>query len=76
MKETGFVDGSRLTPADTINDGILSDAFGVTSAVYRTPDNDVPFVLPHAARKNQRRGRLANYLRFNSPRVSARTADK
>jgi hypothetical protein len=33
MKETGFVDGSHLTPADTINDGILSDVFGVTSAV-------------------------------------------
>jgi hypothetical protein len=43
MKETGFVDGSHLTPADTINDGILSDVFGVTSAVCRTPDNDVPF---------------------------------
>ena len=55
MKDTGFVDGSHLTPADTINDGILSDVFGVTSAVCRTPDNDVPFVLPHAARKNQRR---------------------
>jgi ABC-type hemin transport system ATPase subunit len=52
MKETGFVDGSHLTPADTINDGILSDVFGVTSAVCLTPDNDVPFVLPHAARKN------------------------
>jgi hypothetical protein len=42
MKETGFVDGSHLTPADTINDGILSDVFGVTSAVCRTPDNDGP----------------------------------
>jgi hypothetical protein len=56
MKETGFVDGSHLTrPTQPINDGILSDVFGVTSAVCRTPDNDVPFVLPHAARKNQRR---------------------
>jgi hypothetical protein len=35
MKETGFVDGSHLTPADTINDGILSDVVGVTSAVCR-----------------------------------------
>ncbi len=52
MKETGFVDGPHSTPADTINDGILSDLFGVTSAVRRTPDNDLPFVLPHAARKN------------------------
>jgi ABC-type hemin transport system ATPase subunit len=53
MKETGFVDGSHLTrPTQPINDGILSDVFGVTSAVCRTPDNDVPFVLPHAARKN------------------------
>ena len=42
-------DGS---PADTINEGILSEVFGVTSAVCRTPDNDAPFVLPHAARKN------------------------
>src|SRR6476620_165062 len=51
-------EGNRLRRRVSFDPGrhnqrrILSDVFGVTSAVCRTPDNDVPFVLPHAARKN------------------------
>lgn len=39
------------TPGETINDKILSDVFGVSSVVGRTPDASLPFVLPHMARK-------------------------
>ncbi len=41
------------TPADTINDEILSRVFGVSSAVGRVPDYSVPFVLPHRAEKQR-----------------------
>jgi iron complex transport system ATP-binding protein len=38
-------------PADTINDKVLRDVFGVLTAVGRTPDASLPFVLPHLAQK-------------------------
>lgn len=38
-------------PADTITDALLSDVFGVMSAVSTTPIDATPFVLPHSARK-------------------------
>jgi iron complex transport system ATP-binding protein len=41
-------DGS---PADTITDAVLSDVFGVISAVSTAPGDATPFVLPHSARK-------------------------
>lgn len=38
-------------PAETINETVLKDVFGVSSAVGRVPEASLPFVLPHAARK-------------------------
>jgi iron complex transport system ATP-binding protein len=40
-------------PAETITDTILSQVFGVSSAVSRIPDS-TPFVLPHSARRRLR----------------------
>lgn len=59
LSATAFAGGRVAadgSPTNTINDSILSDVFGVTSVVCRTPDDGAPFVLPHAAWKNARLG--------------------
>jgi iron complex transport system ATP-binding protein len=40
-------------PDATITDDMLSEVFGVTGAVNRSPPAGLPFVLPHAAAKRQ-----------------------
>lgn len=43
------------TPNETITDALLEDVFGVVSAAGRIPPAELPFVLPHTARKSAMR---------------------
>ncbi|MBI1203571.1 MAG: heme ABC transporter ATP-binding protein [Rhodopseudomonas sp.] len=46
-------------PAQAINETMLQDTFGVSSALGQIPDPSVPFVLPHAARRMPSPARIA-----------------